>query len=86
MQTSRIAVEEMSALAECASAQAEFDRELPAFCKLVGLTQPLLAKLPMPTLLLLVNMRLFKLLSSKLREFDARISVPTTSSTTDTVQ
>lgn len=77
MQTSRLAVEEMAALAELRSAEAEFARELPAFSQLVGITPTMIAKMPLPTLLMLVNMRLFKLLSSKIREIDTRTAPPT---------
>lgn len=74
---SRLVIDTVAALEECRAAQAEFDRELPAFAALVGITPAMLAKMPIPTLLLLVNMRLFKLLSSKLREIDARTATPT---------
>jgi hypothetical protein len=75
MQTSRLAVDAMAALADAASAEAEFTREFPAFAKLVGITPAMMEKLPIPTVLMLVNMRMFKLLSSKIRELDARTAV-----------
>lgn len=76
MQSSRLAIEESNALAEAASANAEFTRELPAFAALVGVSPAVMAKLPIPTLQLLITMRVFKLLSSKLRELDARTAPP----------
>jgi len=82
METSRTSIDTMHALAEAASAQAEFTREMPAFMKLLDIAPSLVDKLPIPTLLLLVNMRLFKLLSTKLREIDARTAPPTPPSRT----
>lgn len=64
-----------AARTEVAAAIAEFNRELHAFARIVGLTPALLDGLPMPTLLLLTTMRLFKLLSFKIRELDARAAV-----------
>ena len=74
--TSRLAIEESSALTEAASANAEFERELPAFAALVGVSPAVLSKLPIPTLQLLITMRVFKLLSAKIRELDARTASP----------
>lgn len=77
MHSSRLAIDEISALVEAEAAQAEFNRELPAFAELVGITPGMMQKLPLPTIQLLVSMRLFKLLSSKLKEIDARTASPT---------
>ena len=54
---SRNAVEAGLAHAECARAQDEFARELPTFCRRIGIS-PALLNLPTPTLLMLVCMRL----------------------------
>lgn len=59
--------------ATCAAAEKEFNAELQPFCKLLHL-QPAHLGMQTPTLLFLVNMRLFKLLTSKIKEFDTRLS------------
>jgi hypothetical protein len=71
--TSRSAIEEGTAQLDARAAQREFDAELPAFCRLLDVSPALLEKLPLPTLLLLVNIRLFKLLTTKLRALDTRL-------------
>jgi hypothetical protein len=74
--TSRHAIVESIDHAEATTANAEFEAELPAFCKLMGVSPAVLKALPIPTLQLLITMRVFKILSAKIRELDARTAVP----------
>jgi hypothetical protein len=89
MQTSRHAIVESIDHAEATAANAEFEAELPAFCKLMGVSPAVLKALPIPTLQLLITMRVFKLLSGKIRDIDARTAVPSlspSSSSTEPLQ
>jgi hypothetical protein len=74
--TSRHAIVESIDHAEATAANAEFEAELPAFCKLMGVSPAVLKALPIPTLQLLITMRVFKMLSAKIRELDARTAPP----------
>jgi hypothetical protein len=87
--TSRHAIVASIDHAEATAANAEFEAELPKFCKLIGVTPAVLNALPIPTLQLLITMRMFRLLSDKIRELDARTAVPSlspSSSTTEPLQ
>jgi hypothetical protein len=85
--TSRHAIVESIDHAEATTANAEFEAELPAFCKLMGVSPAVLKALPIPTLQLLITMRVFKMikmLSAKIRDLDARTAVPSLSPSSST--
>lgn len=75
--TSRNAVEAGLAHSECASAIAEFNRDLPSFCRLLGIA-PSLLNLPTPTLLMLICMRQQSIIDTLRTDFNemSRLGAP----------
>lgn len=76
-QVSPTALEEGISQRRVAETQAEFDRELRPFCELLGFTPTDIAALRSDTFQMLVSICLFRLLSLKLRELDARLTLGT---------
>lgn len=53
--------------------QLEYDREFAALCRVLGITPAQLAGLPASVVVSLFDIRIFRILSLKLREIDLRL-------------